>query len=255
MMDNKTIAILKRMADKYNAPSFIEDDPIQFPRRYRHSQVDAEISAILTSAISFGNRKQIIKTAKVINDAFAGDPLEFIREREYLQLFKYGKKFYRMIDGMDMKRICDRLYIILVTYGYKTVEEDFYKYAYCYKAMFGNAKAYPGIAWASSRFHCVMGNFHNTSPLKRINMLLRWMVRNDGVVDLGLWNFMKPDELIIPLDTHVHRKAIELGLTTRKTPDMKTAIEITDHLKEIFPNDPTLGDFALFGMGINKNKL
>lgn len=79
------------------------------------------------------------------------------------------------------------------------------------------------------------------------------MIRNDGIVDLGLWKFMDPKDLIIPLDTHVHRKAIELGLTKRKTADMKTAIEITNRLKKVFPDDPILGDFALFGMGVNKD--
>lgn len=253
MLDGKTIATLRRMATKYNTPDFIEDDPIRFPHKYKHSQVDAEISAILTSAISFGNRKQIIKTAKVINDAFAGDPLGFILEREYLNLFKCGKKFYRMIDGMDMRRICNYLYLIIVKHEHKVIEGDFYGNANCYKVIFKNAENFPGIAWLSSRFYCVMGNFHNASPLKRINMLLRWMVRNDGIVDLGLWNFMKPKDLIIPLDTHAHRKALELGLTKRKTADMKTAIEITNCLKEVFPDDPTLGDFALFGMGVNKD--
>lgn len=128
------------MATKYNAPDFIEDDPIQFPHKYKHSQVDAEISAILTSAISFGNRKQIIKTAKVIDDAFAGDPLGFIREREYLQLFKYGKKFYRMIDGIDMRRMCNRLYTILVAHGNETVEGDFHENACVYKAIFKKSR-------------------------------------------------------------------------------------------------------------------
>lgn len=254
-MDEKTIAMLKQMADKYNTPNFIEDDPIQFPRRYKHSQVDAEISAILTSAISFGNRKQIIKAARVINDAFAGDPLGFILEREYLKLFKYSGKFYRMIDGMDMRRICNYLYLILVKHGHKVIEDDFYGNANCYKAIYKDAEDFPGIAWLSSRFYCVMGKFYGASPLKRINMLLRWMVRNDGIVDLGLWKFMNPKDLIIPLDTHVHRKALELGLTKRKTANMNTAIEITNCLKEVFPDDPTLGDFALFGMGVNEDRI
>lgn len=143
MLDGKTTAMLKRMADKYNTLDFIEDDPIQFPHRYKHSQVDAEISAILTSAISFGNRKQIIKTARVINDAFAGDPLGFILEREYLKLFKYGEKFYRMIDGMDMRRICNYLYLILVKHGHKVIENDFYGNANCYKAIYKDAEDFP----------------------------------------------------------------------------------------------------------------
>lgn len=258
MMDNKTIAILKRMADEYNAPDFIEDDPIQFPHKYKNSQVDAEISAILTSAISFGNRKQIIKTAKVIDDAFAGDPSGFICNEEYRKFFLYGRRFYRMVHNADMRLICVGLLAMIEESG--TIEAHFKKgftsFDESYKKVPGYDKAAnlpPSIVWLSHRFDYVMGRVENGSPLKRINMLLRWMVRRDGIVDLGLWKSINPKDLIISLDTHVHRKALELGLTKRKTSDMKTAIEITDHLKEVFPNDPTLGDFALFGMGVNKD--
>lgn len=260
MMDEKIIAMLRRMATKYNTPDFIEDDPIQFPHKYKHSQVDAEISAILTSAISFGNRKQIIKAAKVIDDAFASDPIGFIRNEEYRKFFPYGRGFYRMISNADMRLICIRLLVIIKES--ETIEahlkKGFTPFDESYKRVPGydkTANLPPSIIWLSHRFDYVMGRVENGSPLKRINMLLRWMVRRDGIVDLGLWKNVNPKDLIIPLDTHVHRKALELGLTKRKTPDMKTAIEITDHLKEVFPDDPTLGDFALFGMGINEDKL
>ena len=82
-------------------------------------------------------------------------------------------------------------------------------------------------------------------------MFMRWMVRNDGIVDLGLWKTVNSKDLIIPLDTHVHSMALELGITKRKTTDFKTAMEITDYFKTIWPFDPCLGDFALFGYGVN----
>lgn len=88
------------------------------------------------------------------------------------------------------------------------------------------------------------------SACKRLNMLLRWMARQDSPVDLGLWD-IDPSKLIIPVDTHVHRMALDLGLTKRRQADMKTALEITDAMREIWPEDPAKGDFALFGYGIN----
>ena len=81
---------------------------------------------------------------------------------------------------------------------------------------------------------------------KKIHMLRRWMVRNDGIVDLGLWKTISPKDLIIPLDVHVHQTALALGITERNGTDIKTALEITEFLKECFPDDPCLGDFALF---------
>ena len=101
--------------------------------------------------------------------------------------------------------------------------------------MFDNIKGFP---------------INDKSACKRLNMLLRWMSRKDSPVDLGLWN-IDPSKLIIPVDTHVHRMALDLGLTKRRQADMKTALEITDAMREIWPEDPAKGDFALFGYGIN----
>ena len=95
-----------------------------------------------------------------------------------------------------------------------------------------------------------------TSACKRLAMFLRWMVRKDGIVDFGIWGTsIRPHELIIPLDTHVHQISLELGLTNQKNATLKTAVEITEALKEVFPDDPCLGDFALFGYDINRKVL
>ncbi|MDD6365005.1 MAG: DUF2400 family protein, partial [Bacteroidales bacterium] len=88
------------------------------------------------------------------------------------------------------------------------------------------------------------------APNKKINMIRRWMVRDDGKVDLGLWKNSSKDELVIPLDVHVYNVASELGLTVRKQKDLRTAMEITDAFRDIFPGDPCKGDFALFGYGV-----
>ena len=91
------------------------------------------------------------------------------------------------------------------------------------------------------------------SACKRLAMFLRWMVRSDGSVDFGIWRTaVQPHELIIPLDTHVHQISLELGLTTQKNATLQTAVEITEALKAVFPGDPCLGDFALFGYDIYK---
>lgn len=94
-------------------------------------------------------------------------------------------------------------------------------------------------------------DYSKGSACKRLCMFMRWMVRNDGIVDLGLWKQISPMDLIIPLDTHVHRVARDLGITRRKQPDMRTAKEVTEFFAGIYPDDPALGDFALFGYGIH----
>ena len=92
----------------------------------------------------------------------------------------------------------------------------------------------------------------NTTALKRLNMALRWLVRTDGIVDLGLWaNVLKPSQLYIPLDVHVNRTATQLGLLDRRTPDRRAVEQLTDRLRRFRPDDPTIYDFALFGLGMN----
>ena len=83
---------------------------------------------------------------------------------------------------------------------------------------------------------------------KKIHMLRRWMVRDDGKVDMGLWKHTDKRNLVIPLDVHVHRTALQLGITQRKSADIRTAEEITAFLRKVFPDDPVLGDFALFAV-------
>lgn len=103
-----------------------------------------------------------------------------------------------------------------------------------------------------AKFGSIKGIPNNTtSACKKLNMFLRWMIRKNSPVDLGIWSALEPSSLIIPLDTHVHKQALNMGITKRKQADMKTAKEITKYFADIFPGDPARGDFALFGYGIN----
>ena len=90
----------------------------------------------------------------------------------------------------------------------------------------------------------------DTTALKRVNMALRWLVRDDGIVDLGVWNALKPSQLYIPLDVHVGNTARSLGIITRKANDKKTTLELTRELAALRPDDPVWYDYALFGIGV-----
>ena len=102
---------------------------------------------------------------------------------------------------------------------------------------------------ASTALHYLLSSPADGSACKRMNLFLRWMVRRTPP-DLGLWTFVDPAKLVIPLDTHVHRIATFLGLNDRKTPDWKAARAITDRLSKFDTADPIRYDFAICRLGI-----
>lgn len=241
---------LKRWAEQYETPDFVNADPVQIPHRY-DSRENIEISAFVTAWIAWGNRKQIIKKADFIDrEIFKGDPYHYIigkafAEEKCPEWEKYKGSsdcLYRTLTFGDFHELCARLYDVYMSAG--NME------AAIKKAHENNGT----LATLQSLFGSVNGipDFETRSSCKRLCLFLRWMCRKGSPVDFGLWNVCHPRNLIIPLDTHVYKQAIRLGLTKRRTMDLDTAIEITDRFAEIFPDDPTKGDFALFGYGVDK---
>lgn len=241
---------LKRWAEQYETADFINADPVQIPHRY-DSRVNIEISAFVTAWIAWGNRKQIIKKADFIDrEIFKGEPYHYIigntvkrgNRPEWEQYKGSTDCLYRTFTFGDFHDLCERLCDVYTVYGNMEA------------AMKNTQNGEKPIATLQSLFGSVNGipDFETQSACKRLCLFLRWMCRKGSPVDFGLWDVCEPRNLIIPLDTHVHKQAIRLGLTTRRTPDLRTAIEITDRFAEIFPDDPTKGDFALFGYGVNK---
>lgn len=241
---------LKRWAEQYETADFINADPVQIPHRY-DSRVNIEISAFVTAWIAWGNRKQIIKKADFIDrEIFKGEPYHYIigntvkrgNRPEWEQYKESTDCLYQTFTFGDFHDLCERLCDVYTVYGNMEA------------AIKNTQNGEKTIATLQSLFGSVNGipDFETQSACKRLCLFLRWMCRKGSPVDFGLWDVCKPRNLIIPLDTHVHKQAIRLGLTTRRTPDLHTAIEITDRFAEIFPDDPTKGDFALFGYGVNK---
>lgn len=243
---------LKRWAEQYETADFINADPVQIPHRY-DSRVNIEISAFVTAWIAWGNRKQIIKKADFIDRGiFKGEPYHYIvgntvergNRPEWEQYKGSTDCLYRTFTFGDFHDLCARLY-------------DVYTSAENMEAAIKKAHETNGetaLATLQSLFGSVNGipDFETQSACKRLCLFLRWMCRKGSPVDFGLWDVCDPRNLIIPLDTHVHKQAIRLGLTKRRTPDLRTAIEITDRFAEVFPDDPAKGDFSLFGYGVNK---
>lgn len=241
---------LKRWAEQYETAEFIQADPVQFPHRY-DSRVNIEISAFVTAWIAWGNRKQIIQKADFIDrEIFKGAPYHYIvgtdtqgAAPEWRKYKDDTTNFYRTFTYADFHDLCARLYDVYTTAESmeaaikKTHETNGETALSTLQSLFGSVKGIP--------------DFETQSACKRLCLFLRWMCRKGSPVDFGLWDVCDPRNLIIPLDTHVHKQALRLGLIKRRTPDLTTAIEITDRFAEIFPDDPAKGDFALFGYGVN----
>lgn len=232
-MTEETIKLLKEWARTYHCTSFIPDDPVQFPHRYTE-QCDIEISGLLTAVLSFGNRKMILRKADELDTIMEHSPKRYILSGKWNEDFRKDDKgsFYRMVSYSDFRFYLEKLYSVY-SEG-KTLEDRLLEY--------------DGIPMQKL---CAFLEVSERSPQKKLNMFLRWMIRQDSPVDFGVWKRMKASELIIPLDTHVCRVANILGLTDKPVFSLTNAKRITQALNDIFPDDPCMGDFALFGYGVN----
>lgn len=224
---------LLEWADIYHCTDFIENDPVQFPHRYTRKQ-DIEISGLLTAIMSFGNRKQILKKADELHVRMGDSPYQYVLSRKWEKDFPVADKssFYRMLSYSDFNGYFRRL------------NEAYSSFDSLEDALL----VHPGSPMEKL---CAFLEVSAKSPQKKLNMFLRWMIRTESEVDLGIWRSYSRQDLIIPLDTHVCRVAYALHLTETETFSLKNARRITDALAEVFPDDPCLGDFALFGYGVN----
>ena len=217
----------------YHRADFIQSDPVQFPHRYTLKQ-DIEVSGLLTAIMSFGNRKQILKKADELHGLMGDSPYQYVLSCQWEKDFPSGatNSFYRMLSYADFYGYFRRLYIAYTQF--ESLEEAL--------------MLYPGIPMEKL---CALLEVSSKSPQKKLNMFLRWMIRRDSEVDLGIWESFDRRDLIVPLDTHVCRVAHYFKLTDTETFSLKNARQITAALATVFPDDPCLGDFALFGLGVN----
>ncbi len=245
--------LLNAKALEYNNPEFIEDDPISIPHRYSKKQ-DIEISGLLAAVLAWGLRKTIIRKCSEFFELMDHAPHAFILHHSEKDLREIANFKHRTFKGTDA------LYFVHFLKWFYTEHESLEE-AFAQHLKPGDPHIGPGLAGfhrlffsldefpARTRKHIATPD--RNSACKRMNMYLRWMVRKDNQgVDFGIWNQIKPHQLICPCDLHVDRVARRLGLITRKPTDWKTAVELTESLKTLDPNDPVKYDFALFGMGV-----
>ena len=244
---------------QYNHSSFIKDDPISIPHRFTKKQ-DIEIAGFFASILAWGTRKGIINSCNKLLNGMNNDPHHFIINTD-LNKKKSFEPFagfvHRTFNNMDLWHLFNFL-----QYHYRS--EESLETAFCkwmqpgddtienaltgfHNYVFGYSEE------AKEEIHC---RKHISTPIKksackRLNMFLRWMVRNDNNgVDFGIWQNIKPSQLICPLDVHVSRVARRLNILQRKQDNWLTATELTDYLKKLDADDPVKYDYALFGLGV-----
>ena len=236
-------------ADLYNRKNFIQSDPIQIPHQYVKKE-DIEIAGFLSATIAWGNRTMIIRNSKRMMEIMDNSPYDFVMNHSKKELKAITKFVHRTFNSTDFKYFITSLRNIYLRHN---------GLEFILKPSDGEINYQHSIANFKNIFfelsHEIRTEKHVSNPLKnsaakRINMFLRWMVRNDNNgVDFGLWKSIPTSYLSIPLDVHTGNVARKLGLLSRKQNDAKALIELDKKLRELDPIDPVKYDYALFGLG------
>lgn len=242
--------LLRRLAEKYETSEFLNGDPSWFMHQVA-GEKNQEVIGFLASVLSFGKRELFFPKIQFLLDESNGDCYSWIINGSYRNIIAEDNTcFYRFYNNHMMLQLLDALRQMLLEFG--SIGSFAKKYALHNTTIevldaFGDFFRKLGIKGMVPSPH--------SSVAKRPCMFMRWMVRDNSSVDLGLWtSFIDKRSLFVPLDTHVMQEALHLGLVTSKSASWRTVLDLTSALKDIFPEDPAKGDFALFGYGIDKSK-
>ena len=253
---------VERVYRRHGAGS-LDSDPLQFPRRFRRTD-DREIAAFFAASLSYGNARAVCSSLERVFAWTGPQPARFVREFEpRREAPALGDFRHRWSSAADLVRLAVMLRGILEQHG--TLE-----------GLFGQSVVHGSggrvdLAASIGRFRraALAGDEApartedasrpgaryffpdpRTSAAKRTTMFLRWVVRPDDGLDLGLWDCLHPRDLVAPLDTHMFLIARRLRLTRRNTPGWQAALELTRGLRRLDPEDPVKYDFALSRLGI-----
>jgi uncharacterized protein (TIGR02757 family) len=270
-------AFLDSKVNQYNRPDFIKNDPVSIPHRFSKRQ-DIEIMGLWAAVLAWGQRVTIINKCNELITLMDGAPYDFItnhREADLKKLLNFKHRTFNDVDtlyfiaffryhyanhdSLESAFIPTETPFVMLsdseassspnnsTRDKSAKPEPIEKYLNHFREYFFSLPDYP------HRTKKHISSPSQKSTCKRLNMFLRWMVRKDDCgVDFGIWNQIKPSELICPCDLHVDRVARKLNLITRKQTDWQTAVELTERLRQFDPADPVKYDFALFGLGIEE---
>jgi uncharacterized protein (TIGR02757 family) len=241
---------LEQKVSQYNTPEFIESDPVQVPHQFSLKE-DKEISGFLSASIAWGNRRMIIRNALKLVSLMGSSPYDFVLNHHESHLDAIDCFVHRTFNAVDARYFICSLRNIYLNHG--GLEGIFTRYS-------TPATVFPAIQKFNQVFFELphpertlrhVSNPAKGSAAKRINMFLRWMVRDDSRgVDFGLWKGISTSALSCPLDVHSGNVARKLGLLNRKQNDYMSVFELDSKLRAMDAEDPVKYDFALFGLGI-----
>ena len=242
----ETANLLRQYATWYETEEFLKGDPSWFMHQVEGGN-NQEAMALVTSVLSYGSRPVFMSKVETLLHASSGEMHEWIMQGEFQQMFRVDDNgcFYRFYTNAVMSGFLNSYRNILQEYGSlgTAVAENA---SDGYQALIRICELF------NAKHKCTVIPKDTTSACKRLCMFLRWMVRDNSPVDLGLWaHFIDRRTLIIPFDTHVLQQSSRLGLLKSTNASMSTAKRLTSVLAEVFPDDPLRGDFALFGYGVN----
>ena len=244
--------LLTSLADKYEIASFCDEDPSQFLCWYKKDTTNIELASFIAAMLAFGNRSQFIPKIRQIlqtADSSSGSISDWLKTHANKKDFPTGtKKFYRFYSYDDMQIFFDELAAILISS--KSLGQ-YFKTRWEQASTKQPAPHLADIIGQSFPKSRIVPK-GKSSANKRLHMFLRWMVRQNSPVDLGLWSWYPASELLIPLDVHVMQEASRLGLIpVNAAASRKTAVALTEKMAQIFPGDPCRADYALFGLGVD----
>jgi uncharacterized protein (TIGR02757 family) len=253
LSDSDLKNFLDQKVEQYNRPAFITNDPVSIPHQFSKKQ-DIEIAALFAAVLAWGQRITIIRNCQWLMERMNHSPHEFLLHHRRADLKPFHDFKHRTFNGVDLLYFIrflrhhyethDSLEELFVTGGSELTVE---------RALINFYNAFFSLTGFPKRTRKHIATPDRKSACKRINMYLRWMVRQDNKgVDFGIWKNLSPATLICPVDLHVERVARKLKLIKRKQVDWQTALELTARLKQFDPADPVKYDFALFGLGIEE---
>lgn len=261
---NEMKALLDREAARFNRPEFVGEDPVQFPRRFfeqggPNQLQDIEIASLLASTVAWGNRKMICRNIEKMLQLMDFQPYNYVMDKGFEEL--PDMNIHRTFFAKDLRGYLRGMYLIYKNHGslqefarsLRIAESETPSWELAAGIVGKLEEANAGYSDVNIS-RCLPTNL-KTTALKRLNMALRWLVRNDGIVDMGVWDVISPAQLFIPLDVHVGDVARDLGLVSRKANDKKTTVELTNTLRSFNPSDPVIYDYALFSLGLPQNRM
>ncbi len=249
---NLVDSFIKKTCQGFDYSKRLLNDPVEFPHRYKDKE-DIEVAGFIAALFAYGRVELFKPVVERILTRMGKSPYDFLLNfKPSGQRRLFEGLYYRFQKQEDIIKLISLMSLLLQKHNsiedafcrfYRPEDED------TFNAIEGFSRYCLGLVKNTKGLRQLFPFPSGGSACKRLNLFLRWMVRKDEI-DLGIWKGIPKNKLIIPLDVHIARTSMRLGLTRRRTPDMKMAREITSALKKLDPEDPLRYDFVLCHTGM-----